>query len=103
MLPTQGQGASQTVEDAEALGAFFDDIEGTPSEEVVQHKLQSVLECRYERASMIQRFSREAARPGTEKGSKKVKMRPDEFMEYNCMYPGAKEWHRRHPHPVANA
>lgn len=27
MLPTQGQGASQAVEDAEALGAFFADIE----------------------------------------------------------------------------
>jgi len=29
MLPTQGQGASQAVEDAEALGAFFADIEGS--------------------------------------------------------------------------
>jgi salicylate hydroxylase len=28
MLPTQGQGASQAVEDAEALGAFFADIDG---------------------------------------------------------------------------
>ena len=27
MLPTQGQGASQAVEDAEALGAFFTDVD----------------------------------------------------------------------------
>ena len=26
MLPTQGQGASQAIEDAEALGSFFRDI-----------------------------------------------------------------------------
>lgn len=31
MLPTQGQGASQSIEDAEALGAFFADVVGTPS------------------------------------------------------------------------
>ncbi|TKA81732.1 hypothetical protein B0A55_01117 [Friedmanniomyces simplex] len=95
MLPTQGQGASQTVEDAEALGAFFDDVQDTPSGALIQQKLQSVFECRYTRASLIHRYSRDAARPGTENGSKEVKMKPDEFMDFNCSYKGAKEWHRR--------
>lgn len=31
MLPTQGQGASQAIEDSEALGAFFEDITEKPS------------------------------------------------------------------------
>lgn len=31
MLPTQGQGASQSIEDAEALGAFFEDVREVPS------------------------------------------------------------------------
>lgn len=31
MLPTQGQGASQAIEDAEALGAFFEGISEPPS------------------------------------------------------------------------
>ncbi|KAK5718426.1 hypothetical protein LTR15_008153 [Elasticomyces elasticus] len=102
MLPTQGQGASQTVEDAEALGAFLSDVDDTPSEETIKQRLQNVFECRYDRASLIQRYSREAARPGTEEGSKEVKMRPDEFMDYNCMYPGAREWHRRHQQEIAS-
>ena len=31
MLLTQGQGASQAIEDSEALGAFFEDVTGKPS------------------------------------------------------------------------
>jgi len=95
MLPTQGQGASQAVEDAEALGAFFDDISQTPSQEQIRQSLRDVFECRYARASLIQQYSREAARPATAKGSKEVKLKADEFMDYNCMYNGAKDWQRR--------
>lgn len=95
MLPTQGQGASQTVEDAEALGALFDDISGKPSEYDVHAILREVAACRYERASLIQRYSREAARPATDADSKEVKMRPDEFMDYNCLYRGARAWQQQ--------
>lgn len=35
MLPTQGQGASQAIEDSEALGAFFEDITEKPSTEKI--------------------------------------------------------------------
>ncbi|KAL5119910.1 hypothetical protein ACEQ8H_002272 [Pleosporales sp. CAS-2024a] len=83
MLPTQGQGASQAIEDAEALGAFFADIDSQPGEEQVHARLGRVFEARHHRATLIQKFSREAAKPATEAGSKEIKMRPDEFMDYN--------------------
>jgi salicylate hydroxylase len=92
MLPTQGQGASQAVEDAEALGAFFEDVDGKPSAGDVESRLKEVFEARIERATLVQKFSREAAGPPTDKGSREIKMRPDEFLDYNCMYRGAREW-----------
>ena len=39
MLPTQGQGASQSIEDAEALAAFLEDIAGAPSATEVSLRL----------------------------------------------------------------
>jgi salicylate hydroxylase len=39
MLPTQGQGASQAIEDAEALGAFFEGISEAPSAEALSEIL----------------------------------------------------------------
>jgi salicylate hydroxylase len=94
MLPTQGQGASQAIEDAEALGAFFSDVDGDsrPSPEQVASRLERVFKSRYTRATLIQKFSRESAKPATDSVSKEVKMRPDEFMDYNCFYRGAREW-----------
>lgn len=74
MLPTQGQGASQTIEDAEALGTLFDRITNRPSKAEVSSILGDVFENRYERASLIQQFSREAAKPATEQGSNVIKM-----------------------------
>lgn len=75
MLPTQGQGASQAVEDAEALGAFFDGfrMEGQPNGQI-EKILKQVYECRRGRAALIQKYSREAARPATLKNSKDVTM-----------------------------
>lgn len=75
MLPTQGQGASQAVEDAEALGAFF---EGFPAHgheaRDVEKTLEQIDQCRRGRATLIQRYSRESARPATAKGEKEVTM-----------------------------
>jgi salicylate hydroxylase len=73
MLPTQGQGASQTIEDAEALGTLFDHVSERPPKDEVSSILASVFQSRYERASLIQKFSREAAKPATE-GSNVIKM-----------------------------
>ena len=72
MLPTQGQGASQALEDAEALGAFFDGFDQTTQS--VEEVLENVFRCRYERASLIQKYSRDAAKPATAADSKVVTM-----------------------------
>jgi salicylate hydroxylase len=69
MLPTQGQGASQSIEDAEALQAFFADIAGRSSRDLVHERLKVIFEARHERASLIQAYSRQQAQPGTVKGS----------------------------------
>lgn len=77
MLPTQGQGASQSVEDAEALGAFFSALDtdsGAPSLSFIQSALQNVFESRYERATLIQQYSRQSAKPATEEGKREIKM-----------------------------
>ncbi|KAJ5096576.1 hypothetical protein N7456_007297 [Penicillium angulare] len=74
MLPTQGQGASQAIEDAEALGAFFEDISDPPSPEDISSILETVIQARYSRASLIQAYSRQAAKPGTMKGENTVTM-----------------------------
>jgi salicylate hydroxylase len=74
MLPTQGQGASQAVEDAEALSAFFSDIKGRPTAIEIEERLAGIVHARHERASTIQRYSRESARPATAKGDPKVSM-----------------------------
>ncbi|KAH6629613.1 FAD binding domain-containing protein [Boeremia exigua] len=95
MLPTQGQGASQTIEDAEALGTLFDHITDRPSKNEVSTILEDVFHSRYERASLIQKFSREAAKPATDQGSNVIKMRPDEFMDYNCTYRGVRDWEEK--------
>ncbi|KAL3471167.1 hypothetical protein BJX99DRAFT_250646 [Aspergillus californicus] len=98
MLPTQGQGASQAIEDAEALGALFDDFEqNNPSSSLdnVTRINEAIFNCRYERATTIQTYSRQAAKPATEPGERKVIMNPAEFMEYNCSYSGALHWQDR--------
>lgn len=90
MLPTQGQGASQTIEDAEALGAFFDGIDEPPSadelsvilevnnvsqsEATMADRLQHVFQARYSRVSLIQAYSRQAAKPAAEKDNKTVNL-----------------------------
>ncbi|KAI8293750.1 hypothetical protein K4K56_004141 [Colletotrichum sp. SAR 10_98] len=90
MLPTQGQGASQSVEDAEALGAIFSDVKTKPTEEEVAK--QTVFECRYDRATLIQGYSRQSGKPATDKSTNRITMNPGEFMDYNCNYGGARAW-----------
>lgn len=82
MLPTEGQGASQTSEGTEALGAFFENVMDYPLLAVVNSTPMEVFNAQYERANLIQQYSRQV-RPATENGLKKVTLRPDEFMDYN--------------------
>ncbi len=76
MLPLQGQGASQSFEDAEALGAFFADVPSDTgvSAAEINAKLQQVFDARYRRVSNIQDYSRRAAKPATEAGSEEITM-----------------------------
>lgn len=75
MLPTQGQGASQAVEDAEALGAYFDGFAAGPrTTQEIEAVLDQVFRSRHERASLIQKYSRDAAKPATAKSSNEVTM-----------------------------
>ncbi|KAK4044093.1 zeaxanthin epoxidase [Parachaetomium inaequale] len=60
--------------------------QGSPS------ALLRAFEARHERAGLIQQYSREQARPGTDVGSNRIKLDPAQFMEYNCNYSGAKDW-----------
>ncbi|OQE24054.1 hypothetical protein PENFLA_c010G08065 [Penicillium flavigenum] len=72
MLPTQGQGASQAIEDSEALGAFFEEIVEQPSLEILTKALEDVFQARYARACLIQAYSRQAAKPAIAHGNKVV-------------------------------
>ncbi|RAL14419.1 2-polyprenyl-6-methoxyphenol hydroxylase [Aspergillus homomorphus CBS 101889] len=99
MLPTQGQGASQAIEDAEALGAFFAGFERDgrhlKGADEVSRVTREVFDCRFDRASTIQAYSRQVARPATDADTTRVAMNPAEFMDYNCSYEGAAAWSQR--------
>jgi salicylate hydroxylase len=95
MLPTQGQGASQSIEDAEALQAFLSDINSESSALEVHEQLLGIVNARYERASLIQSYSRMQAKPAASQDNKTVQLNPQEFMKYNCDYSGAKDWVKR--------
>ncbi|KAL6234561.1 hypothetical protein BDW75DRAFT_231034 [Aspergillus navahoensis] len=90
MLPTQGQGASQAIEDAEALGAFFADQVESPSVEKIGSIFEDIFRSRYNRAGLIQWYSRQAARPGASKEGNS-----HNFMTFSCKYHGAKDWLRQ--------
>lgn len=100
MLPLQGQGASQAFEDAEALGALFADIDGKPTLEQIKERTQAYFVGRYERASLIQSYSRAQNRP-LEPGNPAASLNPMEFDAYNAGYFGIKDWFKAHPDLVA--
>ncbi|EYB32844.1 hypothetical protein FG05_03729 [Fusarium graminearum] len=92
MLPTQGQGASQSIEDAEAISAFLSEVH---SRDQVGEALKRVFAARYGRATLIQKFSRDQAKPATDGVSKEIKLDPAQFMKYNSDYDGAVDWEER--------
>ncbi|KAJ3535313.1 hypothetical protein NM208_g7183 [Fusarium decemcellulare] len=98
MLPTQGQGASQSFEDAEALQAFLSEVE---SRDQVGAALDRVFAARYDRATLIQKFSREQAKPATDGTTREIKLDPAQFMKYNCDYDGAADWEDRQKKGIA--
>lgn len=98
MLPLQGQGASQTFEDAEALQAIFADVHSQPSSEDVRNRLKKVFKGRYERASLVQKYSRAQAPNQKDTGKNgEVKLNPMEFYNYNVDYHGFDDWVTKNP------
>lgn len=110
MLPTQGQGASQSFEDAEALGEFISDALSVHELKPAQSSCDGLtinevgmlanryFECRFRRVSLIQAYSRDhGLKAGTiGKGTeRKVNLNPEEFMNYNTSYTGARDWEER--------
>lgn len=101
MLPTQGQGASQSFEDAEAIGEFFADLErntniqqpgGLLTVSEVEGFASRYFECRYRRVSLIQSYSREQGVTAGATAKKTVTLDPGQFLAYNTNYNGAREW-----------
>jgi hypothetical protein len=80
-LPHQGQGGAQAIEDAAALGALLP--LGTPPSEIPDI-LKLYMECRYERATMIQKYSRDSGFKvnGSNHGQKEL-MDPMRFTDIN--------------------
>ncbi|KAK6602073.1 3-hydroxybenzoate 6-hydroxylase 2 [Botrytis cinerea] len=57
-LPHQGQGGAQAIEDSAAIGALFP-LGTRPSE--IQQRLKLYVQARYDRATLVQDYSRQAA------------------------------------------
>lgn len=57
-LPHQGQGAAQAIEDGAAIGALFP-LGTRPSD--IPRRLELYVEARYDRATMVQEFTRQSA------------------------------------------
>ncbi|KDE04368.1 hypothetical protein MVLG_05160 [Microbotryum lychnidis-dioicae p1A1 Lamole] len=98
MLPTQGQGASHSIEDAEALGAFFKGISSQPSKSEVEAVLKRVYDVRHERherATLLQKYSRQQGKPAANSETLEVTLNPAEFHAYNVGYNGAVEWEKK--------
>ncbi|KAL1900678.1 hypothetical protein Sste5346_002403 [Sporothrix stenoceras] len=72
MLPHQGQGGGQAIEDGVALGVLF---EGAVASDDVPVLLDLYNQVRYQRATTVERLSREAA-------VGKSKLRPDAVQRY---------------------
>ncbi|GAA5945984.1 hypothetical protein JCM3775_003607 [Rhodotorula graminis] len=90
MLPHQGQGGGQAIEDAEALKVVLP--LGTLATSVPE-RLKIAQEIRYERATLIQGYSRSKAlgpRPGEEI------VNAQEYAHYNFGYNGARAWAESH-------
>ncbi|KAM0793765.1 hypothetical protein ACM66B_001183 [Microbotryomycetes sp. NB124-2] len=90
MLPHQGQGGGQAVEDAEALGAL---LKGVTNSSQVPQVLEQVQKVRYQRATNIQGFSRQKALGARE--GETFTLNAQEFVPYNFGYNGAVEWAKK--------
>ncbi|GAA5984663.1 hypothetical protein JCM10908_003448 [Rhodotorula pacifica] len=94
MLPHQGQGGGQAIEDAEALGVVLPPSTPTTA---VPERLKLAEKIRYERATRIQAYSREKAL-GPKPGEKVVNAQ--EHTAYNFGYAGARDYAAKNGIPL---
>lgn len=107
MLPHQGQGASQAIEDAEAIGALLQNV--SPAD--VPATLEEIFRIRYKRATMTQQQSRLAGLGSASRGTgdevvKQMEahaMNQFEFKNFTWQYRGAKDWKENHSEHVLQA
>lgn len=91
-ISLQGQGASQSIEDAEALSTFFPTTTSKSTLPEITRALSNIFEAEYQRSSLIQAYSRQQAQLATETGDIKFTLNAAEFLDYNCKYEGAMKW-----------
>ena len=101
MLPHQGQGASQALEDAEALGFVLRSVSPRASLSEVNSALQRVFSLRYKRATFIQQLSREGGlgemrRKGLllSNGQEAPPLNPMQQQNFTWNYWGAEKWEK---------
>ncbi|KAL4813149.1 hypothetical protein BDW67DRAFT_188003 [Aspergillus spinulosporus] len=95
MLPHQGQGGAQAIEDGAALGEIFAGIQGTPTKDEIHHRLKVFEKVRLRRVSAMQILSdagqdrvfevRERAQKYMPEGVK-VPSNQQEFWDHNFGY-----------------
>lgn len=94
MLPHQGQGGGQSIEDAEALAYFLKGVDraGVPT------ALKKFEAARIGRASQIQAYSRQIALGAKvqEDGKVDAPINAAQFSEYNYGYNGIESWVKAH-------
>lgn len=88
MVPHQGQGGSQAIEDAEALQVYLENLTSVADRDRVPKALQDVFNVRIARASKIQAHSRNQALPPKEDTG----LDAMGFAKYNFGYFGARAW-----------
>ncbi|GFZ47210.1 hypothetical protein JCM24511_04953 [Saitozyma sp. JCM 24511] len=99
MLPHQGQGASQAIEDGEAIGACFSGITAAH----VPEALERVFNIRYSRATYTQEISRLSGMGAMRQkyisklGSTDAAdgpLNPQQFRDFSWNYFGAEDWEK---------
>lgn len=103
MLPHQGQGASQAIEDGEALCAFLRDV----GPDGVHDALERVFRVRYKRATYIQEASREGGlgemrtkylmKHGGVGDAIDGPINPFKYQKFTWEYYGALDWEKNKP------
>ncbi|WWC64322.1 uncharacterized protein I303_106932 [Kwoniella dejecticola CBS 10117] len=102
MLPHQGQGASQAIEDAEAVQAYLSNA----AADDVHEALEKIYKVRIKRATYIQQISRGSGLGNMRKVYRAklgqveeddAPLNPGQYRDFSWNYFGALDWEKTHP------